>query len=321
MIETPGDVYESHGRFGGECLTAKDLLPMMTNWYESGGMCDSAPGKKLYSSMVSASAIRNSNMQFFYALADLDEARFPVWGDDQFPQLHDHIVASGAISPVVPAQFVNGKYYVDGGIHSNVPIVKALEEGATTVYTLLLSPLETDKSFDVSTAVNDDKLGPLILEYYMTILADRAFLTNELKMACTNYPNARIYAVIPTAEVGSLLDFDAAKIESMIQNGYNHFKQFGKVDLCEAAHDIIFPASLATKTTTKHSGRSTEHSSSSDDSDSDDESVVESTAFMCGMAGVVGVVVGGLVVFIINQRKQKHIVADVYYSVPLVKDP
>jgi NTE family protein len=52
----------------------------------------------------------------------------------------DSVLASAAIPGIFPPVAIDGELFIDGGVVNNVPIRRAVADGATTVYVLLCSP-------------------------------------------------------------------------------------------------------------------------------------------------------------------------------------
>lgn len=57
--------------------------------------------------------------------------------------LHDAILASAAVPGVLPPVLVNGEHYIDGGVVNSIPLSRAVESGAKTIYVLQVGRVET----------------------------------------------------------------------------------------------------------------------------------------------------------------------------------
>lgn len=76
-----------------------------------------------------------------FALAtNFDEGAPRVFGDRDEDRLLDGAMATTALPPYLPPWQVDGHRYVDGGIHSNLPLRAAIERGATELLTLWIRP-------------------------------------------------------------------------------------------------------------------------------------------------------------------------------------
>jgi NTE family protein len=67
---------------------------------------------------------------------DLATGRLHIFGDDPEDSVVDAIMASAAIQPYFRPWRYNGRRYADGGLISNLPVMAALERGATEIYAL-----------------------------------------------------------------------------------------------------------------------------------------------------------------------------------------
>jgi NTE family protein len=72
-----------------------------------------------------------------YALAACLDTETPrLFGDDPEDSLLDGAMASSALPPYFAPWRVNGQYYVDGGVYTNLPLRAAIERGATELTAL-----------------------------------------------------------------------------------------------------------------------------------------------------------------------------------------
>jgi len=72
-----------------------------------------------------------------YAVAvRLPEGALRVFGDVSTDRLLDGMMASSAIAPFYPPWPCDGALYVDGGVLSKLPLMVAVERGATEIYAL-----------------------------------------------------------------------------------------------------------------------------------------------------------------------------------------
>jgi predicted acylesterase/phospholipase RssA len=235
-IEEPDDIFESWSFFTiGKCLNPINFLSLANGWYTKGGMCSTEPGAERYSAKVSRHAISRSNVQLFVSAGALNNTDHPFWFTNSNPHIIDYIMASGGMAPVFPPKKVDGMYYVDGGFFSNVPILKAIEEGATEVYVFLLSPLGNQASLDFFQAADDEKMGPAAASYLQEVITRQLLLYNELRIACLQYPDIVLRGLIPARDIGATTGFTADEISNMRQYGYEVASEVGFLDLCEVA--------------------------------------------------------------------------------------
>jgi len=206
---------------------------------EHGGLCDPSSGTTNFNNAVKKERIHDSGMQLRVVASSMKDGR-PKWFTERDEDVVDGCMASGSIAPLVYPKEVpqgSGNWYVDGGIFANVPIVKALDEGATHVLVILLERLNaTDNNgeIDFSVAKQKGQAGLAVLQYYMNVISNRIFLDNEIRSACTKYPNASIMAYMPPKYLGDLKDFSGGNIDQLIALGLETAKA-EPFDLCEFA--------------------------------------------------------------------------------------
>jgi NTE family protein len=79
------------------------------------------------------------------------EPRF--FGDDPADRLLDGLMASSAVTPLLEPWEVDGVAYIDGGATCELPLRKAMAEGADLIYALNLHMQVFDKPLDASMGV------------------------------------------------------------------------------------------------------------------------------------------------------------------------
>eukprot|EP00697_Spironema_sp_BW2_P011080 gnl/Spiro4/26641_TR13242_c0_g1_i1.p1 gnl/Spiro4/26641_TR13242_c0_g1~~gnl/Spiro4/26641_TR13242_c0_g1_i1.p1 ORF type:complete len:482 (+),score=116.48 gnl/Spiro4/26641_TR13242_c0_g1_i1:55-1446(+) len=220
-----------------DCFSVVNAPWIASSLYSNGGACDPAPGYKHYKARVDADRLRSSTMELQVVTSSI-ELGDPVWFNNTHPHIMDAIIASGAIAPgVFPAQVPyntsGAPWFMDGGLFHNLPILKALERGATRVIAIALSPLDTNGPGleDFATAPNR---GKSIVKFLQGVVTSTIFYKVELREACYFYPHAEILAYIPEKLIGDTLDFDPKKIDEFAKHGSEHASTTDPVDLCAA---------------------------------------------------------------------------------------
>ncbi len=66
----------------------------------------------------------------------LHTGRLHVFGDNPYDRILDALMASTALTPLLPPWEVNGERYIDGGTVTPLPLRVALERGASEIYSL-----------------------------------------------------------------------------------------------------------------------------------------------------------------------------------------
>jgi len=307
-IEDENDVFESWSRFTIDtCLNPVNFLAIADGWYKKGGMCSTEAGSRRYKARISEAGIAQSDVQLFVSAAGLHNTNRPFRFTNTNPSIIDYVIASGALSPVFPPAKVHDKYYVDGGYFTNVPILKAIEEGATQIYVFLLSPLSHPDDSSYLDDFNNGKRGPATLAYLKEVVTRQILLHSELKIACSNHADVEILALIPTTDIGDVLGFTKKEIKKMREIGYQDAQAIGFVDLCEAAARIpgsegkAFQSILEARSQVKT------------------ETVTKNSAIGIAVAvGIAGVAAGGIAVYIAMSKRQRRVRYD-YIAAPVKK--
>eukprot|EP00300_Choanocystis_sp_HF-7_P023666 c2443_g1_i1.p1 GENE.c2443_g1_i1~~c2443_g1_i1.p1 ORF type:complete len:402 (+),score=87.20 c2443_g1_i1:31-1206(+) len=234
-IKTETDVYKAPTG-NGPCLETRNVASLAESWLTTAGLCDGSPGQNMYRKHVNESKLYMSDMPLIVPASPLTSTYDAVWFSDQTPLLLEGILASGALSPLIPSKEVDFEWYVDGGLFHNTPIVKALEQGATTIYAILLDPLKsnatTSNQRSRTNNVTDAPGGVRVLTYMMDTIVQNMFLSQELRQACLEYPHANILGILPATRLNSTISFDAPSIAAMYREGQEAARR-GMVDMCQ----------------------------------------------------------------------------------------
>ncbi len=75
-------------------------------------------------------------VQLYLTGVDLDAGCLHIFGDDPSDTLVDAIMASTAIQPYFAPWSYRGRQYIDGGLISNLPLMAAIERGATEIFAI-----------------------------------------------------------------------------------------------------------------------------------------------------------------------------------------
>jgi NTE family protein len=75
-------------------------------------------------------------VRLYLPSVDLSTGRLNIFGDDPDDSVVDAIMASTAIQPYFTPWKYKGRRYADGGLISNLPLMAAVERGATEIYAL-----------------------------------------------------------------------------------------------------------------------------------------------------------------------------------------
>jgi NTE family protein len=189
------------------------------------------------------------------------------WGSGKartfdFPNLDDEQVwaaihASAAIPCLFPAVKMVGEFYIDGGVLQNTPLTDAVDEGATEVHVVSLTPADPNRSEEYS-GTTLDILSRILLsvveanirqdlewvkeinrgiEAIRRIAGGREFDASDARpiaiavgrmenqLSADEFPRlVTVHRYFPQKTLGGLVDmlnFDRAEIEKLIQRGYD----------------------------------------------------------------------------------------------------
>lgn len=231
-IKTPENVFTSPRSTAdarAPCMAAASSGEDVISWEEQGGLCNPSPGGAAVEYVIHASDIRSSGMQLRVAATSVNSGTM-VWWNESSLDIVQGAMASGRLAPVMPPLIIRGEMFIDGGFISNTPIRRALNEGATTVLALYLSP---SSGLGVSPyELNSGNVGPQLAQFTFNLIMNRYSLITEIKQCCQDFPHATIFGYIPTESPGDLLDFTEAGIKTMMAHGYDFTANSLPEDLC-----------------------------------------------------------------------------------------
>jgi len=209
------------------CLRLSEAPTIFSSFSDRGGFCDPSPGANSYKFEVDAARIRDSGMQLWVVATSLNSS-MPKWWNEKSENIIDGVLASGALAPLLYPKIIDGEWFIDGGLVANTPILKAVQDGAEEILVMFSSPLQ------VPEVQLRKPLGMSIVEYELELFMFKYFVESELEHAChfgKGRP-VRIWGYAPEKELSSMMDFEAAKIESMRQMGLDMGRRAQPVDLC-----------------------------------------------------------------------------------------
>lgn len=93
--------------------------------------CDTKPLRATLERLVDFDRINNGDIQFNVGATQVTSGNFIRFNNEQHTITPDHIMASGALPPGLPAVEIDGERYWDGGLISNTPLQGLLESKLT----------------------------------------------------------------------------------------------------------------------------------------------------------------------------------------------
>lgn len=93
---------------------------------------DTAPLKETLKKLVDFEFLNQKHMRLALGAVDIDSGDFIFFDSFEEEITPEHIMASAALPPGFPAVEIKGRYYVDGGVYSNTPLVKGINDFIAT---------------------------------------------------------------------------------------------------------------------------------------------------------------------------------------------
>ncbi|MEM7181726.1 MAG: patatin-like phospholipase family protein [Spirochaetota bacterium] len=145
----------------------------------------------------------------------------------------DHLMASSAIPLVFPWQELDGKFYWDGGLMANTPILPAMQAGATELLVVLLSP-----AGGVSMDVPQNRTQALERVVELSLIGSYQNLRLRLEesekgyrrlpnLFYTSKENIKVLSIGPEESLGirSVMNFSSVQADQLIEKGYSEAQQ------------------------------------------------------------------------------------------------
>ena len=164
----------------------------------------------------------------------LHTGRLHVFGDNPYDRILDALMASTALTPLLPPWEVNGERYIDGGTVTPLPLRVALERGATEIYSL---HIQTGEAENPEPSLVRGIAG-MLTRSVDTMIGLQAqhdlYLTKaEKKVRLHHIPLQVVKPPAPT---------DFTQVENLIQAGYEQTVAF--LDPLSGQHTVKRPKAL-----------------------------------------------------------------------------
>jgi NTE family protein len=92
------------------------------------GYYDTSPLRETLSELIDFDYLNQGDVRLCLGSVELGSGEFTFFDNHEQVISVDHIMASGALPPAFPPIKIDGKYYIDGGIFSNSPVFKVIDE-------------------------------------------------------------------------------------------------------------------------------------------------------------------------------------------------
>lgn len=93
---------------------------------------DTSPLRDTLLKVIDFEYLNQKHMRLCLGSVELSSGEFVFFDSFEQEITPEHIMASGALPPSFPPIEIDGKYYVDGGVFSNTPMSKVIDEFATS---------------------------------------------------------------------------------------------------------------------------------------------------------------------------------------------
>jgi NTE family protein len=142
----------------------------------------------------------------------------------------DLLLASSALPGVFPSVLIGSQRFIDGGVVNNMPVVQAVEAGATKIYVLLCGPQMAET----------ETFGPRPIDHVIGAfaLARKARAWHDLDSLSTDVE----VQVMPGPTVGRLFYVDLSRTAELIERGKAVAHAFFKATAAAAARDMMAAA-------------------------------------------------------------------------------
>ena len=125
---------EQTGVFGGNVI---DRIRHVARTRTS--LHSNEPLRRLLETSLPVSRFEDLSVRFECVAACIETAH-EAWFDSG--DLVDAVLASSAVPGLLPAAEIHGRHYLDGGIVESIPVHRAIEHGARTIYVLQVGRIE-----------------------------------------------------------------------------------------------------------------------------------------------------------------------------------
>ncbi|MFN8494018.1 MAG: patatin-like phospholipase family protein [Caldilineaceae bacterium] len=159
-----------------------------------------------------------TTIPLYITATHLHTGRLHVFGDNPNDRILDAMMASTALTPLLPPWEVDGERYIDGGTVTPLPLRVALERGASEIYSLHITSGDPDENHQVLYR----GIASLLIRSVDTMLGlqaehDLLLIKHQRKV---RLHHLRLKVADPPAPT------DFSQVERLIDSGYAQTKEF-----------------------------------------------------------------------------------------------
>ena len=212
---------------------SSDILFLLSSLFPAAALTGNRLGRVLAKQLRDARGtnsfrrLRKRNVELYITAMDLDSAELRTFGteDDLDVPIADAVRASAALPLAYKPVEIDGRHYVDGGIHTTANIDVAIAHGADLI--ICVNPLVPYKAEDAGTI---QQLGPLgVLEQSFRIALYQR-LQRDLQYYRRAHPRCKVLLIEPDLHEAAMfhnpLHANAELIDLAVTVGYESCRRF-----------------------------------------------------------------------------------------------
>jgi NTE family protein len=210
----------------------------VTNFFkkEQGPLADPEPLRRLIQREIPIDQLKNSPIETIITAVNIQTAELKLFGNKEIQV--EHVLGSSAIPLFFPWQVIDGEYYWDGGIMANTPVLPALESDPDEMVIVLLSPVGNQRlGIPQNRKEMIERLFELsLLGSYRNLERDFDFrkdlksknmwqhILERFALKKKDF-HVRVIAPKQFLGLGSILNFEKAQAERLLEEGYRDAKE------------------------------------------------------------------------------------------------
>jgi NTE family protein len=186
----------------------------------------------------------------YVVATDMDTGENRVFGDHPDDRLIDSLMSSTAMTPLLPSWEVEGRVYADGGLGAMLPVLEAVERGATELIALnltaqLQTPEERKTLIDTLTHVIDLLLQSQVFSQVEAVKRDDQVALDVIDLNTEQYQNMRYGDnLIETVEYGynlmrETIEHSHQETEVLSKRLYRRWRKVTPASQAEAAIPVV----------------------------------------------------------------------------------
>jgi NTE family protein len=201
-------------------------------------IADPTPLVDYLTKKINFANLRNSPIDIFIPAVNIMTSQLEFFNKKQIDVRH--IMASSSMPIIFPWQEINGKFYWDGGLMANTPVLPLIERDIRDIIIVILSPVggnilelprntieAAERIFELSLLASFENFksrieyskerAPFTVKSLMIGLLDRLYKVGDYRF--------RIVSPNESLGMSSMLNFSGIQAKKLIDLGYNDAKE------------------------------------------------------------------------------------------------